>query len=250
MKLFRHTVFRRATVRRSVGVTAALLALGAVLAAPATAAAAPATHTSFALVHLRVEGANSTLFEGLVLTFPHDVTTAEGGTHECDGTNNGANPTPGPTATGALDTAATHHGFTIDGAFFPAFDDYLIDQIAGESPTGDNFWEVLLNGNETLVGGCQQRVQTGQDIVWAITDGSEPVLKLTGPLTAHVGVPATYTVTDEGTGAPVAGATVGGATTAANGTASVTFTSAGLNGLKATRTGDIRSNLVRTLVLP
>ena len=67
------------------------------------------------LVNLRIEGAEKTIFEGTVLTRGHNVTTASGGTHICDGTNNGANPTPGPTCTSALDNAAKEHRFTFDG---------------------------------------------------------------------------------------------------------------------------------------
>ncbi|KAF8975215.1 hypothetical protein BDQ17DRAFT_278269 [Cyathus striatus] len=46
-------------------------------------------------VNLRVEGAkNRTIFEGLVFTTGHNVTTASGGNHHCDGTNNKTNPLP------------------------------------------------------------------------------------------------------------------------------------------------------------
>lgn len=67
------------------------------------------------LVNLRIEGSAKTIFEGTVVTRGHNVTTASGGTHICDGTNNGANPTAGPTCTSALDNAAKLHGFTFDG---------------------------------------------------------------------------------------------------------------------------------------
>ena len=66
-------------------------------------------------VNLRIEGAEKTIFEGSVITRGHNVTTDSGGTHICDGTNNGANPTPGPTCTSALDNAAKLHGFAFDG---------------------------------------------------------------------------------------------------------------------------------------
>ena len=75
-------------------------------------------------VNLRIEGAEKTIFEGTVLTRGHNVTTLSGGTHICDGTNNDANPTPGPTCTSALDNAAKKHNFKFDGyvkLFFPHF---------------------------------------------------------------------------------------------------------------------------------
>lgn len=67
------------------------------------------------LVSLRIEGADKTVFEGLVLTKGHDITTSLVGTHHCDGTNNGANPNPGPTPNAALDDAAKLRNFNFDG---------------------------------------------------------------------------------------------------------------------------------------
>ncbi|MGW0830352.1 hypothetical protein [Streptomyces prunicolor] len=43
------------------------------------------------------------------------MATATGGTHTCDGTNGGANPSAVPTPTAALDDAARRHHFTWDG---------------------------------------------------------------------------------------------------------------------------------------
>jgi hypothetical protein len=67
------------------------------------------------LVNLRIEGANHTIYEAPILTSGHNVTTPSGGTHECDGLNGGANPTPGPTCTSALSSAAELANFTFDG---------------------------------------------------------------------------------------------------------------------------------------
>lgn len=65
-------------------------------------------------VNLRIEGANHTIFEGKVVTMGHNVTTASGGTHHCDGTNFGNNIFPGPTCTSALDDAFVAKGFQWD----------------------------------------------------------------------------------------------------------------------------------------
>ena len=75
------------------------------------------THAAYRKVpvFLRVEGADKTIFEAVVLTVGHSVTTVSGGTHICDGTNNNASLTPGATATGALDTASHKSRFTWDG---------------------------------------------------------------------------------------------------------------------------------------
>ena len=74
--------------------------------------AAPNSPTS---VKLRVEGETTTIFEGTVITTGHNVTTALGGNHHCDGTNNGQNPLPGPTCTSALDDASKIFHFPFDG---------------------------------------------------------------------------------------------------------------------------------------
>ena len=66
-------------------------------------------------VNLRIEGAEKTIFEGTVLTQGHNVTTALGGTHICDGTNNNANPKPGATCISALDDGAKKNNFKFDG---------------------------------------------------------------------------------------------------------------------------------------
>ena len=70
------------------------------------------------LVNLRIEGAEETIFEGTVLTKGHNVTTPSGGLHQCDGTNNDANPSPGPTCTSALDDASKMNSFPFDGYVF------------------------------------------------------------------------------------------------------------------------------------
>ena len=82
-----------------------------VLAAPAPDGGG--NHGEF--VPLRIEGAKETIFEGRIFTRGHNVTTESGGNHHCDGTNLGAHPSPGPTATSALDDAAKKNGFTFDG---------------------------------------------------------------------------------------------------------------------------------------
>ncbi len=149
---------------------ACLTLLPALVAAPAQATTQSSIFTRpVALVWLKVQGANGTLFSGPVLTAPHNVTTASGGTHHCDGTNNGANPTPGPTATGALDSAARFYGFSWDGTYFASFDDYFVQTIKGETATGNTFWDISVNGQELQVGGCQYQVHTGDFVQFKIT---------------------------------------------------------------------------------
>ena len=133
------------------GIPAALAVLA--IAAPA-AVAAPVT------VNVRVEAGASTLFDAPLTTDGHDVTTQAGGTHKCDSTNGNppANPTPGPSATAALDDAARLAGFTFDGSYNDGFDDFFIERVGPDSGNPQKFWGVFVNSVSSNVGGCQQRV--------------------------------------------------------------------------------------------
>ena len=64
-----------------------------------------------ALVEVRVEGIQKTIFEGRILTRGHNLTTLSGESHHCDGTNNNANRLPSPTFNSAFDDAAQKYGF-------------------------------------------------------------------------------------------------------------------------------------------
>ncbi len=198
-------------------------------------------------VILRIEGANSTIFEGPVKSRGHNVTTASGGTNRCDGTNNNRNPTPGNTPTATLDTAASQNGFTWDGTFTPQFDDYFITRIGPDAQTETQFWGILVNYQFIEVGGCQFQTQPNDEILFAFDAfNKENFLKLTrdqsGPLKTNT--PFTVTVTDGQDGTPVEGATVGGQTTDANGQARITFSRRGKYQLKAERSDSIRSNAI------
>ncbi|KDR77684.1 hypothetical protein GALMADRAFT_245817 [Galerina marginata CBS 339.88] len=202
-------------------------------------------------VHLRIEGAEKTIFEGKIRTRGHNVTTASGGDHHCDGTNNKENPRPGPTCTSALADAARLKHFGFDGTFFAEFDDFLITSIGGDAQTTTEFWGLLLNFVFTPVGGCQQEVKKDDHILWAF-DAFNKVhfLALAGPATAHRNQPVVLTVIDGLTGIPVAGAEVNGQTSDSKGKISVTFAKAGVNGVKAEKSDSLRSNQLDILVLP
>jgi len=201
-------------------------------------------------VNLRVEGASATHFEGNVCTCGHLVTTKSGGTHHCNGTNNNNNDCVGPTCTTALDDANRISNFGFDGTYSSSFDDFLITTISNETPTDLAFWQINLNFQPTQVGGCQQKVKEGDQVLFAVVSNITTArLKLTGPRNAVVGTPVNVKVTNE-TGAPIDGAAVKGQTTDPQGIASVTFTNAekGLQKLKATKTNTVRSNAIEILV--
>jgi hypothetical protein len=212
-------------------------------------AAAPAATALPVTVNLRVEGPNRTVFDGPVTTDGHDVATATAGSHKCDGTNGGAEPEPGPTATGALDDAAKAGGFTIDGPYGNfGIDDYFIERVADQQiDPNSEYWSLWINQQFSDKGGCQKRVLAGQDVLWAGIPFSVSVpLRLAGPSSAVTGEPVTVQVTDGSNGDPQDGATVGGATTGPDGRAVLTFPQKGIYRLKAEKPDTIRSN---TLVL-
>ena len=221
------------------------------LAAAATLALAPAVLAAPVNVTLRIEGVTSTIYEDQITTDGHAVTTASGGTHTCDGTNGGVNPTPGPTGTAALDDAARLGGFTWDGPFFDSFDDFAVSRVAGDSATSTQFWGLLRNYDFTSVGGCQQRVAEGDQVLWAFDAFAKVrALELTGPTTATTGTAFPVTVTDGKNGAPQQGARVGGAVTGADGRASPRFTTPGIYTLKAEKDDSVRSNKLVVCVDP
>ena len=207
-------------------------------------------------VPLRVEGEHGTIFEGRVSAGPRNVTTASGGTHLCDGTNDGANPLPGGTDTTALDKASSSCGFTYDGTYDASFQDYFITSIGDTTQTSTQFWGLLSNLVFTARRGCQTEVSSNAETLWAFDAfNAESFLKLDA-LTSTT-VPAGGSVTfavggSDGSGdvAPAAGAAVGGQTTSNQGVATVSFPNVGFYSLKAERSGSIRSNAVIVTVTP
>ena len=220
---------------RSRGTHAVALAVLAV-AAP-SAASAPAT------VDLRVEGATGTIFEGPVTTDAHQVSTpSDGQPRTCDGT--GAGNPAGPTATGALDDAARLAGFTWDGTWDDSFSDYYYEQVGPDRiDPSTHYWSLWVNWGFASAGGCGQRVNQGDEILWAYEDFNQsPLLKLTGPGSARTGEAFRMKVIDGFDGSPQQGAVVGGATTGADGEAALSFADPGIYRLKAEKPDAIRSN--------
>ncbi|MER8097682.1 DUF4430 domain-containing protein [Streptomyces goshikiensis] len=159
---------RQILARRSVITTVALgLAL---VAAPTVAEAKPKPDTNAAVkVNLTVQGPDGLLFKGKVKTKGHDVTTATGGTHKCDGTNGGANASKVPTPTAALDDAAHKKGFAWDGTWYASFDDFSVDTIKSVSGGGSAYWSIAVNGTPTPVGGCQFKINAGDQVSFTWT---------------------------------------------------------------------------------
>ncbi|PPQ70680.1 hypothetical protein CVT26_014619 [Gymnopilus dilepis] len=207
--------------------------------------AAPAANTPIQ-VNLRIEGAQTTLFEGTVTTSGHDVTTPSGGTHECDGLNSGANSQPGATPFTALADGAQQNGFTFDGLWEDVFNDFIIGTIAGEFSGGSTIWTGAVDFLEQgIITGCHKEISGGDQVVFALTDDStSPIfLKLQGPTTAKVNHPVTFSVIDGFFLTRIQGAQVNGHATDANGNVMITFAQPGQVSLKASKVGGfVRSN--------
>ncbi|MFJ6405571.1 DUF4430 domain-containing protein [Streptomyces hydrogenans] len=160
----------RPTLLRRAAVTTAALSL-ALTAAPAVAQAESAAAFTNAPVRVTVtvQGPDGLLFQKKILTWGHDVTTATGGTHKCDGTNGNAHPTKVPTPTAALDHAAKRNGFTWDGTWYASFDDYSVDTVKDVSGGGSAYWSIAVNGTPTPVGGCQFEMENGDQVSFTWT---------------------------------------------------------------------------------
>lgn len=216
------------------------------LAAPATAVAAPTEVT------VRVEGATKTLFEGKVTTDAHDVNGNDNtGAHKCDGTNGGAGTVAGPTATGALDSAVKLSGLAFQASYNESFSDFVVNKIGPDAATDAQFWGVGLNGKPLEVGGCQQLVSDGDEVLWAYDLFSKKhVLRATAAKRIRAGRVLTVRVTDtQNNRAPVAGARIGGKKTNSKGVVKLRFRTTGTKRLKATRADSVRSNQLTVKVL-
>lgn len=190
-------------------------------------------------VDLQIEGKDRTIFEGKVDTDGHSVKD-----HKCDGTNGGAENNPGPTVTAALDDGTDEGNYSWDGQWFKDFEDFLVDRIGpDEADEGDNeFWGYLLNYEDPGKGGCQQRVRSGDHILWAYDGFGKTPLKLSAPSSVKVGEDFTARVVDGEDGDGVGGAHVAGRDTGGDGNVTLRFDSTGRHALKATGNDSIRSN--------
>ena len=153
----------------------ALAALHAVLL-PAAAEAAPAE------LYVRVEGRVQTLFEGPLRSDGHYLqSSSDNVVRRCDGTNAGANPSPGPTPTAAAWDAMALLGQGFDGRWYAGYDDYFVQQWGPDRESYDTyaFWGILVDGSFLSVGGCQYRTTAGDEVLWAYDAfNARPFLRL------------------------------------------------------------------------
>lgn len=240
----------------SVGIGLALtLAAGALAVAPA-AQAAPANVT------VRVEGQAQTIFpKTRINTDARTIDKDDGtGAHACDGTSASPPKPSGPSASGALDDASKAGGFTWAAQPWNTFGfpDFLITRIGPDEQASDfsTFWLFKINNVIADEGGCQERLQAGDDLLWYFTDDfSKPTLGLEAPTKAQSGSSLTVTVRSfdgSGNATPAQGAAVsgGGQSVLANAAGQATLQSgqAGSLALRATRPGALRSETAAVCV--
>jgi hypothetical protein len=148
-------------------------------------------------VGVRVEGQSETFFEGPILTEGHDVASATGNTeeHPCDGTNNKAHATPGPTPTAAGADTMGIIGETFSGQWYPGYDDFLITRWGPEAE-GESAWHLVVNNVFTSIGGCQYELAAGDEMLWVYKEaGTEPLLALLPAAPAYTSGPRPLTAT-------------------------------------------------------
>jgi hypothetical protein len=261
---------------RTARATFALVVLSAVLAGSITSAIASPT-----TVGVRVEGKTQTLFEGPIRTDGHAVqASSDTQARLCDGTNGGAHATPGPTPIASTVDAMSLAGQSFDGTWTAGLNDYFITRWGPDkqSAAENEYWGLLVNQTLTAKGGCQYQLAAADQVLWvydafasrplltlaAANDSATPpsltaIAKLAQPFVVEV---RSFTST-EGThhdlgpfdGAQVAPVNTDAngfqsldtgspstVTTAADGTATVTFDTPGWHRLKAMANEAIRSN--------
>lgn len=131
-------------------------------------------HAGPAVVNVRIEGGSETLFEGPVLTDGHNVraasdTKAPPSGRRCNGLNNQQNPLPGPTPTAAAVDAMSLLGEDFDGQWYAEpFEDYFVKRWGpdGQDEGEGEYWGVVVNNVFTSVGGCQYKLDGGDEVLW------------------------------------------------------------------------------------
>lgn len=130
--------------------------------------------------------------------------------------------------------------------FYELYGDYSITSIGNTSQTKSEYWNILINYNFMEVGGCQQQVKHGDDILFAFDAfNKKHLLKLEAlNYVSKIGSPFVVKVIDGLTNQPIEGAIVGNQLTNTNGFATLVFNSLGVQKLKAERSDSIRSNAI------
>lgn len=225
--------------KRGAGVAVACAAL--------VALAAPAGSMAAVKVKLRVEGSSKTLFDKGVKAGPESLRSTAGdsrGLHPCNVAENGGSGGRAASPVSALVPARLRLGLN----WYESLAGFMVLSIGRDKPAGASYWDFWVNGKgaEALgyPGGCQLALEKGDSVVWAVTDGSQFLLSLK-KASGSSATAANFVVTNAGSGDPVAGASVGGSLSGADGRVTVTRPARRSRTVKATMAGAIRSNAVK-----
>lgn len=208
-----------------------------VLATTATALAATS-------VTVRIEGSTKTLLAPTVV-HTHGGYITKGGTPQ--------GRCPATSAAGALDVA-TRHGW--NGKWYASVPGIFISTIFGVKATGNDYWEVFVENRSSGIGICDIKLHRGEQLLFAVDNGSEKPIVLSGPTLSRVGSAATVSAGywSGGKLKPLAGAHVHGggfsAITDRHGRVRVPVSQAGTLVLQADEHGYIRAAPLHLHELP
>ena len=140
----------------------------------------------------------------------------------------------------------------VGGDLVPSFEDYSVDRVGPDAATSSEFWGQLVNSKFSSVGGCQERINTGDEVLWAFDAFSKTqAAGSPGPTSHDRGKPFTVAVTNGGHRRAARGPQRSAArVTGADGKAALTFDQAGIYRLKATAPDSVRSNALNVCVDP
>jgi hypothetical protein len=148
-----------------------------------TVVLAPIAHAA-TNVHVRIEGKEETLFEGVVPTTIHPIrASSDAQDRNCDGVNelDPENVVPGVTPTLASAEAMESIGETFDGQWYEGFGDYFITRFGPDvqDNAASAWWGILVNQVFTSVGGCQKQLDEDDEVLWLYDAfSSRPMLAL------------------------------------------------------------------------
>ncbi len=220
----------------------------ALLGATATLGAGPAAAlgSSSSTVTVRIEGASKTLLAPKAERVPGSGFITKGGTPPGD--------CPAATAAGAFDLATGHDW---SAKFYPGVQGGIfITSIFGEKPTGNDYWTVFVDNRSSASGICKIKPHQGEQLLFAVTNGSQKPLILKGPRRARIGKSITITAGSLGTQGFLAAARVHvtgsgvSATTNGRGALRIPIAHTGTLVLHADGKGFIRAAPLRIVELP
>jgi len=220
--------------------TVLVLAGTAVVAAGASAVAEAGGASHGPIVTVRIEGAKKTLQRSIPIKTGTGWITKYGAPKgKC----------PARSAQGALDVV-THGRWK--GTWSTQFNEYFVTSILGEKPAGHDFWEIFVNNTAASKGGCDLKLQRGEQLLFADTSGKDQPSALTAPRSATVGTAFAVRLvgySSKGKARPLSGVSITGngirgAKTNSHGVARVSARRKGKPVLRAAPKGYIRSEAV------